>query len=696
MKHLFCRHDVMFALLILLLVGLVAYVGTRYARYDFRHDLPADLEQRIARAKRGTRIVTTLPARPGTVYGRGWKAPILMAASRQVPSCFIDPKLLDDRQLGEVLVDLSRVLHVDVGDLYAKVAPRREKRFCWLKQEITREEKDALAAWKVTVAEQARQASAGMASDTGRAYRKHQREKTRAIGIQYEWRRTYPNGSCGSTVLGYFNRNNEPGGGIHSTLARLLLPRGGRLVLRGDARRRPFAVELSESEMPEDGCNVYLSIDMNIQNTLQIAIAAACEKHQAEWGTGVVINPWTGDVLAMCSVPNFDPNQFNTTDPAKMLNRAICMPYEPGSIFKPMIASSAVQLGVVNWETIIDTGNGTYHAPRGGRISDHGSRYGVISVRTGIIKSSNVLMAKIGGILGNRDLHTLLGTWGFGQKTGIHLPGESGGIVRPLQKWDGYSTPRIPIGQEVSTTALQVAMAYGAIANGGILMRPRLVQKVVGADGKLLREVPAQPVRRVLSKAVANQTVEVLEEVIQRGTGKNCKIPGYRVFGKTGTAQIAGVGGYEGNGYCASFVGGAPAGKPALICLISIYKPSRYGYYGGSVAAPAVRDVLEKSLRYLHIPPEDDSSATDGLHSSCAFDANAGIRAEQERNNEPIPSVGPGSERTWGAIIPGIEIAPSSGGVYDILQRQTPRTHGRLIAQECFLRRERVFEAGIL
>ena len=371
------------------------------------------------------------------------------------------------------------------------------------------------------------------------------------------------------------------------------------------------------------------------------------------------------------------------------------MPYEPGSIFKPMIAASAVQLGVVDWETKIDTGNGTYHAPRGGRISDHGSAYGVISVRMGIIKSSNVLMAKIGGMLGNRDLHTLLGTWGFGQKTGIHLPGESGGIVRPLNKWDGYSTPRIPIGQEVATTALQMVMAYGAIANGGILMQPRLVQKVVDSSGRLLREVPAQPVRRVLSKAIANQTVGVLEEVIQRGTGKNCRIPGYRVFGKTGTAQIAGVGGYEGHGYCGSFVGGAPAGKPALICLISIYKPSRYGYYGGTVAAPAVREVLENSLRYLQIPPEDDSPALESLQSNGALDAKAGIRAELERSSEPIPSVGPGSESTWGAITPGSEIDPSFDGFYDIIQRYMPQDPWRVIAWERSPRRAEVWKAGI-
>jgi cell division protein FtsI/penicillin-binding protein 2 len=721
MKLTIQRHEFLFSVLVLGLVGLVLYAGTRYARYDFRHDLPGDLEERIVMAKRGTRIVTTIPARPGNVYGRGWKVPIMMASSWQVPSCYIDPSLLkkkvgtgnnaklvpDKRQLCELLVDLSGVLNLNVGDLAASLVAQRgsfaraqrqhyeitlakwqanptgpkptkkttELQFFWVKHEMSRQEREALVAWKIAASKKAKAASVKMASGEGLAYRKHARQKTRAVGVQYEWRRTYPNGSCGATVLGYFNRNNEPGGGIHSTLARLLLPREGRLVLRGDVHRRPFAVELNESEMPEDGCNVYLSIDMNIQHYLQTAVAAACEKYQAEWGTGVVINPWTGDVLAMCSVPNFDPNQFNTTDPANMLNRAICMPYEPGSIFKPMIAASAVQLGVVNWETKIDTGNGTYHAPRGGTISDHGSRYGVISVRTGIIKSSNVLMAKIGGMLGNRDLHRLLGTWGFGRKTNIHLPGESGGIVRPLAKWDGYSTPRVPIGQEVATTALQVALAYGAIANGGILMQPRLVQKVVDSSGRLLREVPAQPVRKVLSKAVANQTLGVLEEVVQRGTGKNCKIPGYRVFGKTGTAQIAGVGGYEGHGYCASFVGGAPAGKPALICLISIYKPDRsIGYYGGTVAAPAVRDVLEKSLRYLQIPSEEESSSSESLHSNGAHDANAGIRAEQERSREPIPSVGPGSESTWGAITPDSEIDPFSSGLYDILYPYRPQT----------------------
>ena len=436
------RHNVILGVMVLLLVCMAGYLATRYARYDFRGDLPHDLEQRIARAKLGSKIVTTLPARPGDVYGRGLQTPIIMAASRQVPSCFIDPSLIkktikvgeteqlvDDKEaLCELLFDLARILKLSVGDLNVHLALRKEEyafaqersyrqklaawreapdgpkpkkkstelRFCWIKHELTRAELDALKTWKTDLAKRAKLATKTMADDVGQAYRKTQRNKTRAVGIQYEWRRSYPNGSCGATVLGYLNRNNEPGGGIHSSMANLLLSKDGRMVQYADVKRRAYKVDVKESEMPQDGCNIYLSIDLNIQNTLEKNIARACKKFEAQWGTGVVINPWTGDILAMANVPNYDPNLYNILpreEHHRMLNRAICMPYEPGSIFKPMIAASAVQLGTVNWDTIIDTGNGTYHAPRGGRISDHGARYGKISVRTGVVKSSNILMA---------------------------------------------------------------------------------------------------------------------------------------------------------------------------------------------------------------------------------------------------------------------------------------------------------------
>ena len=293
-------------------------------------------------------------------------------------------------------------------------------------------------------------------------------------------------------------------------------------------------------------------MDLTIQRVLQEAVQGAVEKYDAMWGTGVVMDPWTGDVLAMCSVPTFDPNQYNTTMPEDMLNRAICSPYEPGSVFKPIMASSAVQEGVMDYDTVVDCGNGTYFAERGGRISDHGHAYGRISLRMGVIKSSNIMMAHVGERLGNRKQHEILYRWGFGEKTERRAARrEPGHRPRPGQMGRLLDASRVPFGQEIGATALQLTSAFSAMANGGLLMKPRLVRAVTDEQGRIIWEVPPQVVRRVLSPDVAAETLSVLREVVTIGTGKRARLDGYTSWGKTGTAQVPGPGGYmEGRLHC--------------------------------------------------------------------------------------------------------------------------------------------------
>ena len=573
------RQDVVYLALGLGVIGLVTHLGLLIRGQD----RPVTQQQRaVARqldpASIGRRIVLPLPARPGNIYARSRHSPVLLAGSRQIPSCFVDVKLLSIPEIGDVSAELARVFDLDPGDVYTCLIARRNDRFVWVAREITRD-----------------QAAAVQALDR------------RAVGIQHEWRREYPNGPLAGEVLGFCQKDRTPGGGLELAASKVLTPLDGVRVLRGDAYGRPIWQAQAETRPPRDGGNVYLSIDVVIQRLLQEAVAESVEKYGAKWGTGVVIQPWTGDVLALASVPTFDPNRFNETPPEQMLNRAIASPYEPGSVFKPLIAASAVEAGLLNYSSRIDCENGVYHAHRGGRISDHGHHFGMLSLAEVVIRSSNIGMAKVGEKLGNRQLHEAVYRWGFGRPTGLGLPGETGGIVRDLDKWDGYSLRRVPFGQEIATSTLQLAMAFGAVANGGVLMQPRLVQRITDAEGKRQRLIEPRPMRRVLSESVSRQSLTVLQQVVDspHGTGKRCRLSHWTSWGKTGTAQIPGRGGYIDGAYTGSFVGGAPVKKPAIVCLISIYFPDRSkGYYGGTVAAPYVRQVLEGALRHLNIPPD--------------------------------------------------------------------------------------------
>lgn len=571
------KNDLLFLLLMAALVSFPVYHWW-LVRKSRASALPVT-------ADGGTRIIQPVSGKPGSIFGRSRRCRVLMATSRKVPGCFVDPSLLKGTdEVSDLSCRLGAILGMNPGEVYSKIALRSGKRFAWVKRELEDEEAAACLALP-----------------------------DRAVGIKYEWRREYPCGNLAGTVIGARRWDNMPVSGIEQALHRAIRSAEGRQVFCGDAFRKPLSRHIADSVDPADGRAVHLTIDVNIQQYLQDAVRTSVEKFDAAWGTGVVVDPGTGDILAMTSCPTFDPNHYNRTPVEHMANRAVSFPYEPGSVLKPVLAAAAVEEGVVNYGTRMYCENGVYHAPRGGRISDHGKRYAYLSVEDGVVYSSNILMAKVGEKLGNRRMHAIVHAWGLGRKTGIALPGESGGIVRPLHTWDGYSLRRVPFGQEISVTALQLAMAFASIANNGVLMRPRLVTGIVDPSGETLYEIPPRPIRRVLSPANARRTLAVLHDVVERGTGKRCRLDSWNSWGKTGTAQVAGRGGYLDGAYTGTFVGGAPVEKTRVICLISIYRPDRNkGYYGGVVAAPYVKDVLEKSLQYLDVPNSRSSLAAGG------------------------------------------------------------------------------------
>lgn len=559
------RCELVFGLLMLAVAGLAVRAGLLVTRA--RPDA-------VRLAETQQRMVVPLPARPGSIYARTRGGHLPLAVSRQVPSCFVDPYLLEDDEVEDAALRTGAVVDADPIEVVEAVMLRRTRRFAWVARELSEEQAHAVRALRMP-----------------------------AVGILHEWRRAYPNGPLAGTVLGFRRIDGVPGGGLELTHEPYLAANDGRRVLLADAHRRPVWPLPDRSRTPIDGDNVFLHLDAVIQGFLEEAVAESARRFDAQWATGVVMDPRTGEVLGMCSVPGFDPNEYATVSSERRTNRAISVPYEPGSALKPIFTAAAVDAGAATYSTEIDCEDGVYHARRGGRITDHGHHYGLLTLEDVIVKSSNIGMAKIGERMGNERLHAVVERFGFGEPTGIALPGESGGIVRPLDKWDGYSLRRIPFGQEIAVTALQLARGFASLVNGGLLLEPRLVDFVTDSRGNVIWRSRPRVLRRTIRPETSARTLAVLREVVERGTGTSAQLARWSSFGKTGTAQVPGPGGYVDGAYTATYVGGAPATDPAVLCVISVYWPDRSkGYYGSKVAAPYVRDVLARTLAYLEVP----------------------------------------------------------------------------------------------
>jgi cell division protein FtsI/penicillin-binding protein 2 len=616
------RYNLVFALLLLAVAALAARLALM-----LREDAPRAADA----AERQQRVTVPLPGRIGTIHARTLGSYEGLAISRQVPGCYADPALLDEEEVADVAIKTAEALGLNAMEVQDLLRARRKIRFALRRERYSDAERRVLAGAELPdgglttgqmqslasrLAVFLRRAPSEVRRRFFRPYRCRfvwlkrrvsesqagaiRRLKLPAVRIMHEWVREYPNGPLAAHVVGFRTADGRGGGGVELSLQRHLQAEDGRRVMLADAARRPIWPLPNLCRAPHDGSGVFLCIDAHIQSFLEQAVEESVERFGAQWGTGVVADPHTGDVLAMCSVPTFDPGALRRADPDALVNRAVTFAFEPGSVLKPIYAAAAVQAGVVGYDTQVFCEHGVYRAPRGGRITDHGKRYGDLSVAEVVTYSSNIGMAKVGELLGIARLHEAARAFGLGQKTGIELPAESPGKVRALAAWNGYSLRRVPFGQEISTTAIQLTMAFSALVNGGVLMRPRLVDHVTSAEGEMVLATCPQPVRRVLSPAVSAQTRAVLRQVVEQGTGRRCRLSRWQALGKTGTAQIADRTGYIDGAYVGSFAGAAPADDPAVVCLIVVYWPDpARGYYGSIVAAPYVARVLEQALDYL-------------------------------------------------------------------------------------------------
>lgn len=578
--------------------------GARLVWIEREHG--ADLRQQAVQQQTAT---ITIPAQRGNILDTRGR---ILAGSVRRPSIFMDPAIIADPQFAAY--SIAPVLDLSADALLEEITTKRDRRFVWLKREITDAELDDF---------------------------QHVRRERRLHGfaVRREPQRVYPYETLAAHVLGFVGApppevvadaaghvpEQYGWAGIERAWNEALTGRPGQRSVTVDVRRRTLRSPDATYTPPRDGHNVILTLDVHIQQVTERHLATAVSEHSAQWGVAVVLDPHSGEVLAMASEPSFDPaapmpnvepdTPAHKTAEQHLRNRAIADAYEPGSIFKPFIMAPALADDLLTLDEVFPI-NGPTHA-FGRRVIHDVHAYPRLTGGEIIAKSSNIGMGFVGDRAGNERLYEYVRAFGFGHETGVGLPGEHAGLVNRFENWTGYSTQSIPIGQEIAVTPLQIVSAFSVFCNDGILYQPRVVRGLIDAQGQVVSDHSRPlPLRRVLAPEIAEKfRREALAAVVTpSGSGRHAVLPDYQLFGKTGTAQIArlGGGGYIPNAYTGSFVGGGPVSDPRIVVLVSLYQPKGQ-YYGGVVAAPAASRIIADTLAYLQVPPEPPAPDPAGM-----------------------------------------------------------------------------------
>jgi cell division protein FtsI (penicillin-binding protein 3) len=471
--------------------------------------------------------------------------------------------------------------------------------------------------------------------------------KLAGIHIVPEPKRFYPKGRLAGSVLGFVGTDDAGLAGLEHLYDKTIRGKPGEIVALTDARRSRYGEAETESSRPaEEGASLVLSLDSGVQFAAERELDAAMTEHHAKSGSVVVLDPWNGEILAMASAPDFDPNDFAHAPAESRRNRAIADSYEPGSTFKIVTGSVALDEGLVSLDEIIDTGDGTIRVANTTiQEADH-HRYGSLTLGGVFEHSSNIGIIRVGLRLGAKRLYDGARSFGVGQPTGVDLPGENSGIFRPLPRWSALSNAEISMGQEVSLNALQLARVTAVIANGGRLVQPHLVTKIVEPGGAV-RPVSLSEPSRVVSEETARSIGHILVGVVERGTGMKAAIPGFAVAGKTGTAQKAGVGGYQAGRHVPNFAGFAPADAPRCVAVVVLEEPQGK-YYAADVAAPLFSRVMSQALGILRVAPREQRVPSMVLAETepPAPSYAPGVVPAARRADRDVSSIADGDERT--------------------------------------------------
>jgi cell division protein FtsI (penicillin-binding protein 3) len=434
----------------------------------------------------------------------------------------------------------------------------------------------------------------------------------RGIGFIPEYSRYYPNKSVAAQVIGFTGIDGNGLEGAEYYYDQVLSGTEETYTVLKDALGRGFAKD-QDTQNPvyqsiHSGKNITLTIDRNVQYITQTALEAAVNEFSAKSGMAVVMDPGTGEVLALSHYPSFNPNVFEQYPRHLWRNRALTDPFEPGSTMKIFSAAAALSSGIISPSTIFYCENGAYKIGSN-TIHDTHPR-GWLSLQQIVKYSSNIGITKVIEMVGPETLYSTLKNFGFGNKTGLDSPGETTGVLTPSNRWSKIDTSAIAFGQGISTSAIQLVSAAGAIANGGMLMKPFIVQSVTNENGRVLKRTAPEIIGTAVSPEVASLVKQIMQTVVtEGGTGTSAFLDGYTVCGKTGTAQkIDESGNYAKGKYISSFLGFAPADNPRLVILVVIDEPSGV-YYGGTVAAPAFKKIAHETLQHLNVPPETQNGA---------------------------------------------------------------------------------------
>jgi cell division protein FtsI (penicillin-binding protein 3) len=474
--------------------------------------------------------------------------------------------------------------------------------------------------------------------DPGTARRVHDLELD-GVGFLTEHRRYYPQRELAAHVLGWAGLDNTGMSGVEYAYEDEIGGRAAQVVVHTDARRRP----VGHTERPStEGHTVVLAIDERIQHIAERELERAVNETRAEAGSVIVVEPFSGDVLAMAGRPTFNPNRYSAYSASRWRNRMVSDVFEPGSIFKIVTAAAGIQERVVDPHEVLDCGSGQILIANT-VINDH-KPFDQLTFREAVARSSDIGMIRVAHRLGRENFYRYVRAFGFGEPTGVDLPGESGGLLKPTARWSALSLPSMSFGQEVGVTSLQMAMAGAAVANGGYLMRPLIVKRVEDADGHVVKEVKPVIVRRVLEPDTVDTLTEMMELVVRDGTGGRAAVPGYVVAGKTGTGQKVdpATGRYSMVDHVASFVGFVPASRPALVILASLDTPRGHLNQGGDVAAPLFGRVARHALRALAVPPDDTDRVLRAVAVAPETLVPAAYRPAAGGDPVPPPSTDPG------------------------------------------------------
>jgi cell division protein FtsI/penicillin-binding protein 2 len=534
---------------LLLVFFVLAFVGT-LGRAVWLQAVQAQPLDRLARGQHHATI--EVPAARGSLLDRHG---VELAIGKQAITVYANPRHVADPRATAMAV--GRVLQIDADRLYPKLADR-SRGFVYVARKADPKRAKALKALNLT-----------------------------GLGFYPEERRAYPQGAVAAHVLGFAGLDNRGIAGLELALDKKLAGRNGRQTIVRDPSGR--TLDVLSAVQPVEGSNVRLTLDNTLQANAQSILLQTVRQWGAKAASAVILDPRTGEVLALASEPAFDANRFPETNRNTQRNRAVTDTYEPGSTLKVVTVAAALSTGLVSPST-------QFTLPPSIRVADrviheaHRSGTERMTVAEILSRSSNVGTITLAELLGRSRLETWIERFGFGHRTGIDFPGETPGIL-PFY-WSGSTIGTLPIGHGIAVTPVQMAAAYGAVANGGVWLRPRLV-----ADRPAKR-------RRVMSRRVANQLMSMLRDVVIEGTGTEAEVEGYQVAGKTGTAAKPDPsGGYSTSRYVASFVGVVPASAPRLVVMVTVDEP-RGAIWGGVVAAPAFQQIANFALQYLEIPPD--------------------------------------------------------------------------------------------